>query len=289
MDEEGTRFDAALFGSRAFAGESLRRPRRPRRRRRDDLARGAARPRSLARAPGRGEPDRRDRCLPRAARRAGAAPRGDRRADRRRSPRSSACAATACRCAGRRTTRARRRWHCGETPSRAPHGSRSSSGRPRAAASTSPRTSAVSRVAPGGANVVPGFAEFTIDVRAPTAEGVAELERLVEEIVERIAREEAARGRARADLRPRPARARRGAWSTAIERAAAEEGASVAPAAERRRPRRDGDRAPRSGRDDLRPEPRRHQPLAGRVQLARRGRAGDARPRGNVESVPRAE
>ena len=45
-------------------------------------------------------------------------------------------------------------------------------------------------VAPGGANVVPGFAEFTIDVRAPTAEGVAELERLVEEIVERIAREE---------------------------------------------------------------------------------------------------
>src|SRR3954454_5882623 len=45
-------------------------------------------------------------------------------------------------------------------------------------------------VAPGGANVVPGLADFTIDVRAATAEGVAELEEIVEETVTRIAREE---------------------------------------------------------------------------------------------------
>jgi hydantoinase/carbamoylase family amidase len=45
-------------------------------------------------------------------------------------------------------------------------------------------------VAPGGANVVPGLADFTIDVRAATAEGVAELELLVEETVARIARAE---------------------------------------------------------------------------------------------------
>jgi allantoate deiminase len=45
-------------------------------------------------------------------------------------------------------------------------------------------------VAPGGANVVPGLADFTIDVRAATAEGLAELQRLVEETVARVAREE---------------------------------------------------------------------------------------------------
>jgi hydantoinase/carbamoylase family amidase len=45
-------------------------------------------------------------------------------------------------------------------------------------------------VEPGGANVVPGLADFTIDVRATTPAGMAELEALVEETVERIAREE---------------------------------------------------------------------------------------------------
>jgi allantoate deiminase len=53
-------------------------------------------------------------------------------------------------------------------------------------------------VAPGGANVVPGYADFTIDVRAATPEGVAELERLVGETVERIAEEE----RLEAELEP---------------------------------------------------------------------------------------
>jgi allantoate deiminase len=53
-------------------------------------------------------------------------------------------------------------------------------------------------VAPGGANVVPGYADFTIDVRAATPEGVAELERLVGETVARIAEEE----RLEAELEP---------------------------------------------------------------------------------------
>jgi hydantoinase/carbamoylase family amidase len=53
-------------------------------------------------------------------------------------------------------------------------------------------TSNVGRITvePGGANVVPRVADFTIDVRAATAAGIAELERLVEETVARIAAEE---------------------------------------------------------------------------------------------------
>ena len=46
------------------------------------------------------------------------------------------------------------------------------------------------KVAPGGANVVPGLADFTVDVRATTPAGIAELEELVEEVVGRIAAEE---------------------------------------------------------------------------------------------------
>jgi allantoate deiminase len=45
-------------------------------------------------------------------------------------------------------------------------------------------------VAPGGANVVPGLADFTIDVRAPSDAGIRALERVVEETVSRVAREE---------------------------------------------------------------------------------------------------
>ena len=46
------------------------------------------------------------------------------------------------------------------------------------------------KVAPGGANVVPGLADFTIDVRATTPAGIAELDQLVAEVVGRIAAEE---------------------------------------------------------------------------------------------------
>ena len=56
-------------------------------------------------------------------------------------------------------------------------------------------TANVGRIAvePGGANVVPGVADFTIDVRSATPAGIAELERLVEETVARIAAEEGLR------------------------------------------------------------------------------------------------
>ena len=46
------------------------------------------------------------------------------------------------------------------------------------------------RVEPGGANVVPSLAEFSIDVRSPTAEGFAHVEAFVREALERIAGEE---------------------------------------------------------------------------------------------------
>lgn len=45
-------------------------------------------------------------------------------------------------------------------------------------------------VAPGGANVVPGRADFTIDARAATPESMADVERLVRETVARVATEE---------------------------------------------------------------------------------------------------
>jgi allantoate deiminase len=46
-------------------------------------------------------------------------------------------------------------------------------------------------VEPGGFNVIPGLAEFTIDVRSPTAEGFERAEAFVREAVKRVAAEEA--------------------------------------------------------------------------------------------------
>ena len=45
-------------------------------------------------------------------------------------------------------------------------------------------------VEPGGFNVIPGLAEFTIDVRSPTAEGFERTEAFVRETVKRVAAEE---------------------------------------------------------------------------------------------------
>jgi acetylornithine deacetylase/succinyl-diaminopimelate desuccinylase-like protein len=45
-------------------------------------------------------------------------------------------------------------------------------------------------VEPGGGNVVPGVADFTIDVRAATAAGMRRLEAFVKETVERVAADE---------------------------------------------------------------------------------------------------
>ena len=80
-------------------------------------------------------------------------------------------------------------------------------------------------VAPGGANVVPGFAEFTIDVRATTADGVRELEQLVEETVERVAREEGLKAELEQTFALEPLELDPGLIAS-VERAAEAEGAT---------------------------------------------------------------
>jgi allantoate deiminase len=59
----------------------------------------------------------------------------------------------------------------------------------RARGSTTANVGKIS-IEPGGANVVPGLAEFTVDVRAATPDAIAEWERTVDEVVRRVALEE---------------------------------------------------------------------------------------------------
>ncbi len=80
-------------------------------------------------------------------------------------------------------------------------------------------------VAPGGANVVPGRAEFTVDVRATTLEGVAEWERIVEEAVRRVAGEEGLEAELEPTFALEPLELD-AALVDAVERAAAAEGAT---------------------------------------------------------------
>jgi allantoate deiminase len=80
-------------------------------------------------------------------------------------------------------------------------------------------------VEPGGANVVPGLADFTIDVRATTPAGVAELEELVEEIVTRVAEEEGLEAELRPTFALEPLELDP-ALVDVVERAAAAEGAT---------------------------------------------------------------
>jgi beta-ureidopropionase / N-carbamoyl-L-amino-acid hydrolase len=89
-------------------------------------------------------------------------------------------------------------------------------------------TANVGRIAvePGGANVVPGVADFTIDVRAPTAAGIAELERLVEETVARVAADEGLDADVRPTFALEPLELD-AQLVDAVERAAVAEGASV--------------------------------------------------------------
>jgi allantoate deiminase len=79
---------------------------------------------------------------------------------------------------------------------------------------------------PGGANVVPGVAEFTIDVRAPTAEGFAALEPLVRSTLEAIAAEEGLELELRETFRLEPLPLDETLMET-LEAAARDEGAST--------------------------------------------------------------
>jgi hydantoinase/carbamoylase family amidase len=80
-------------------------------------------------------------------------------------------------------------------------------------------------IEPGGANVVPGRAEFTIDVRAPDAAGIAEVEQFVWETIESIARDERLESRVELTLSLDPVQFDP-SLIEATERAAAAEGAS---------------------------------------------------------------
>jgi len=87
--------------------------------------------------------------------------------------------------------------HAGTTPMRLRHDALVGAARivlelRRAARERDAVTANVGKIAvePGGANVVPGLADFTIDVRAPNVAGMTELERLVEATVARVADEE---------------------------------------------------------------------------------------------------
>ena len=225
MDEEGTRFDAALFGSRAFAGESLA-----------DLG---------DRVDGDGT-TLREALLAHGAslERVGEASRIDEigaylELHVEQGPLLEAtgvqigAVTSIVGLRGYRVSLRGQANHAGTTPMALRRDAFAGTARialelREAARAREHVTANVGRVgvAPGGANVVPGFAEFTIDVRAPTAEGVAELERLVEEIVERIAREERLEPELELTFALDPLELD-GRLVAAIERAAAEEGASA--------------------------------------------------------------
>jgi allantoate deiminase len=197
MDEEGTRFDAALFGSRAFTGE--------------DVTRFADRP------------DASGTTLREAMADAGHDVERAREADRaaeigaylelhiEQGPVLEAegieigVVTSIVGLRGFRVGLSGRANHAGTTPMA--HRRDALLGAARiavelrdAARSRDAVTATVGRliVAPGGANVIPGRADFTIDVRATTSSGLRELERLVEETVARVAAEEGLE----ADLQP---------------------------------------------------------------------------------------
>lgn len=79
-------------------------------------------------------------------------------------------------------------------------------------------------VRPGASNVVPGLVELTIDTRTTTPAGIAELERVVAETVERIAREEGLEAELEPTFAVEPLELDAGLVA-AVERAAAHEGA----------------------------------------------------------------
>jgi hydantoinase/carbamoylase family amidase len=77
-------------------------------------------------------------------------------------------------------------------------------------------------VEPGGFNVIPGLAELTIDVRSPTAEGFERAEAFVRETVERVGAEEELGVEVSVTHRKPPVALDRGLQDTLIEAAEAE-------------------------------------------------------------------
>ena len=128
-------------------------------------------------------------------------------------------------------------------------------------------------VSPGGFNVIPDVADFSVDVRSPTPDGFARVDRFVRDTLARIAEEEGPGSSSRRRTEARPCSSRPGAPGRARARGGGGGGEPHAHA-QRRRTRRDGARAPRPGRDAVRPEPRRGQPQPRRVHRAGAGELG---------------
>ena len=182
------------------------------------------------------------------------------------SPRSSACAATACGWAARRTMPERRRWAAARRVRRR---------RPR-------RAGAARRGARREA-VTANVGKIAVEPEARTSSPGSPTSRST--CARRRRRDRRAGAPRRGDggaHRGRGGPRRRAQQTFALEPLELDRGSSrrssapprrgreLEAAAERRRPRRDGRRPPRARGDDLRPQPRRHQPLARGVQLARR-------------------
>jgi allantoate deiminase len=81
-------------------------------------------------------------------------------------------------------------------------------------------------VEPGGANVVPGTVEFTVDARATSERGLVELDRRVREIVDEVAAEEQLRSELELTFALPPLELDPALVAT-LERAARDEGASI--------------------------------------------------------------
>jgi allantoate deiminase len=189
MDEEGTRFDAALFGSRAFAGDDV-----------SDLGeRTDANGVTLREAMTAAGFDLDD--VGRADRHAEIAAYLELHIEQ--GPVLEAEGAElgiVTSIVGLRGYRVRLRGqanHAGTTPMRLRRDALAGAARIALelrdyARDAEDATANVGRIAvePGGGNVVPGVADFTIDVRAASASGMRRLEAFVQETVERVAADE---------------------------------------------------------------------------------------------------
>ena len=189
MDEEGTRFDAALFGSRAFVGEDVRRL----------GGRVDAAGTTLADAMAAAGFDLADVAAANRIAEVGSYV----ELHIEQGPVLEAEGAqigVVTSIVGLRGYRIRLRGeanHAGTTPMPLRRDALAGAARivlelreaARARGATTANVGKIS-VEPGGANVVPGLAEFTVDVRATTPEAIAEWERAVDEVVRRVAAEE---------------------------------------------------------------------------------------------------
>jgi hydantoinase/carbamoylase family amidase len=274
MDEEGTRFGTALFGSRAFCGEDLSAA----------LASRDAGGVSVREAMARRGFDASALGLANRVAEVGAyvelhveqGPVLDTRGLR------LGVVEAICGIRGYRVAFRGEANHAGTTPMDARRDALALRERAMSNADLRATVGALS-VFPAARNVIPGRCEFTIDLRSAVPEVFDEANRWVGELIERISAEENLEAEVICDYAIPPT-----AMSTqvtgAIEQAARGQGVVPLRNGERRRARRDGDRTPSTRRHDLRSQPRRDQPLAERMD--RRHRLRTRRARAGRDTAP---